>query len=140
MLDNRKHFANKIYNRNVGSFKILLTRHVKSRANSKNSRGCNNLIANNKAYIYNGADAFYFQMGWDRAQEAEGIQQELFATLTSDECAVLDLLKSEDMLNIDEISTRTGYSLPKTAGLLLNLEMSNQIRCLPGKQYRATVK
>ena len=100
------------------------------------SRGCNNLIANNKALIYNNADTFFFNMGWKRPQSAENSQQQLFATLSHDEQAIVDLLKKEDMLGIDEICADTGYSLPKVAGLLLNLEMSNIIRCLPGKTYK----
>lgn len=110
---------------------------VPGRCHDTYSRGCNNLIANNKAYIYNNADTFFFQMGWKRPEKVEDTQQELFANLSTDERTVLDLLMREDMLSIDEICSHTNYSLPKVAGILLNLEMNNLIRCLPGKMYRA---
>ena len=109
---------------------------VPGRISDTYSRGCNNLLANNKAIIYTNADNFFFNMGWERPSSQGGEQQKLFPTLSSDEQSVVDLLRQEDILGIEAICERTAFPLPKVAGILLNLELENIIRCLPGKMYR----
>lgn len=110
---------------------------VPGRVYDSYSRGCNNLIANNKALIYNSSENFFFNMGWGRPNDSDAQQKELFAQLSHDEQSVLDIIKLGDMLTIDEICAQTSFSLPKVAGILLNLEMANLIHCLPGKNYKA---
>lgn len=109
---------------------------VPGRITDTYSRGCNNLLANNKAIIYTNADNFFFNMGWERPSAQEGAQQMLFPALSRDEQAIVDLLRQEDMLGIEEICERTAFPLPKVAGILLNMELEDVIRCLPGKMYR----
>lgn len=109
---------------------------VPGRISDTYSRGCNNLLANNKAIIYTNADNFYFNMGWEQPKSQTGAQQQLFPSLTPDEQKIVDMLRQEDMLGIEEICERTAFPLPKVAGILLNLELENILRCLPGKMYR----
>lgn len=109
---------------------------VPGRITDTYSRGCNNLLANNKAIIYTNADNLYYNLGWERPATQSGEQQQLFPTLTRDEQTIVDLLSQEEMLGIEEICEKTAFPLPKVAGLLLNLELENVLRCLPGKTYR----
>lgn len=109
---------------------------VPGRMSDTYSRGCNNLLANNKAITYTNADNLYYNMGWSRQAAQSGEQQQLFPTLTHDEQALVELLSQEEMLGIEKICEKTAFSLPKVAGLLLNLELENLVRCMPGKRYR----
>lgn len=104
------------------------------------SKGCNNLLANNKAVIYTDIEKFFFNMGWDYTKSPNGAQQELFPKLTRDEQKVVDLLHAEERLGIEDISEKLNTPLPKMAGILLNLELENVIRCLPGKFYQLSCK
>lgn len=108
---------------------------VPGRCGDTYSRGCINLIANNKATIYSTAEDFAYDMGWSD-QRIAAKQTELFVELDATEQAVADLLKEDGMLTIDEIVAKTGYALPKIAATMLNLELKNVIRCLPGKLYK----
>jgi predicted Rossmann fold nucleotide-binding protein DprA/Smf involved in DNA uptake len=45
------------------------------------------------------------------------------------------LLSPDDALHIDELSLRAGLSVPQLTGVLLNLEMRELIRQLPGKCF-----
>ena len=56
--------------------------------------------------------------------------------LSTDEKKIVDSMKDYDHLTLDEIATATSFSLPKTASLLFNLEMSQIIRTLPGHLYQ----
>ena len=56
--------------------------------------------------------------------------------LSSEEQRIVDQLKDNDILTLEEISTSTGFSLAKTASLLFNLEMDNCIHTLPGHTYQ----
>lgn len=109
---------------------------VPGRISDTYSRGCNNLLANNKAIIYTNADNFYFNLGWEQPKSQTGTQQQLFPSLTPEEQKIVDMLRQEDMLGIEEICERTAFPLPKVAGLLLNLELENLLHCLPGKMYK----
>lgn len=109
---------------------------VPGRITDTYSRGCNNLLANNKAIIYTNADNFYFNLGWEQPKSQTGTQQQLFPSLTPEEQKIVDMLRQEDMLGIEEICERTAFPLPKVAGLLLNLELENLLHCLPGKMYK----
>lgn len=103
------------------------------------SEGCNNLIVNNKAIMLRNAGDIYFQMGWqgilsNRRHKEE--QQSLFATLSGDELAVVNLLKEFREMSMDEIDKNCTLSLPKIASLLLDLELKGVVRCLPGRLYK----
>ena len=109
---------------------------VPGRCTDSYSRGCNNLIANNKALIYNNAEDFYYNMGWSRNRKRTVEQKELFVSLNKEEQKIADILKTEVTLGIDELCTKSEYSLPKVAATILNLELKGVIKCLPGKMYK----
>ena len=101
------------------------------------SRGTNNLIATNRALLVRDADDIAFQLGWPimgKQIKMNELQEQ--PKLTADEKKIVDILKENDHLPLDEIATSIGFSLPKTASLLFNLEMSQIIRTLPGHLYQ----
>lgn len=104
------------------------------------SKGCNNLIANNRAVILRSMDDLFYHLNWTFHQEKQqpqiGIQQELFASMSQDEQKVYGILQKESGLSMEEIEPKCELSLPKIANALLNLELNNLVKCLPGKIYK----
>lgn len=100
------------------------------------SKGTNNLIATNRALLVRGARDIAFQLGWP----IEGEQLAFDKTadeepLQPNEQRIIDQLKNHDHLSLDELASLTGFSLPKTASILFNLEMANRIHTLPNHTY-----
>ena len=88
--------------------------------------------------IRNAGDLFY-QMGWkntfDRQRQREE-QLSIFAALSSNEQSVVNLLNENREMTLDEIVEKSGLSLPKIASTLMDLELKNLVRCLPGRLYK----
>lgn len=99
------------------------------------SKGCNNLISQNKAILLQSAEDLYYEMGWKGCQTKKSTQQELFPQLTTDEQLIVEILQKEEQ-TIDGIVNKTNLSQPKIATALLGLEIKNIIRCLPGRIYK----
>ncbi|MBQ0016595.1 MAG: DNA-processing protein DprA [Bacteroidales bacterium] len=112
---------------------------VPGRLDDTYSVGCNNLIASHKASILRSADDIYDMMNWTSLQRKPdgGKQQELFKSLGPNEQSVYNILKTYGPQTIDEMTTHTTLSLTKIADALLNLELDGNIKCLPGKLYKA---
>ena len=112
---------------------------VPGRLDDTTSEGCNNLIVNNKAIMIRNAGDLYFQMGWkntfDKRRRKEQ-QQSLFATLTANEQAIVELLTQNKEMTMDEIDHQSDLPLPKIASIMLELELKKVIRCLPGRIYK----
>ena len=108
---------------------------VPGRITDTYSKGCNNLIANNKALLLRNCKDLFYSMGWEKKNE--GIQTQMFVELNADERPIYDMLKASEGMTIDEIAANTTTSIHKIAATLLNLELSNLIICLPGKIYKA---
>lgn len=103
------------------------------------SEGCNNLIINNKAVMIRNAGDLFYQMGWkntfDRQRQKEE-QLSIFTALSGNEQAVVQLLTDNHEMTMDEIVTKSGMPLPKIASIMMDLELKNLVRCLPGRLYK----
>lgn len=112
---------------------------VPGRLDDPLSEGCNNLIINNKAIMIRNAGDLFYQMGWkntfDRQRQREE-QLSIFASLGSHEQTVVTLLEANREMTLDEIVEKSGLSLPKIASILMDLELKNVVRCLPGRLYK----
>lgn len=112
---------------------------VPGRLDDSTSEGCNNLIVNNKAIMLRNAGDLYFQMGWKSAfdkRRRKEQQQSLFAKLTANEKIVVELLEKNKEMTMDEIDHQCDLPLPKIASVMMELELKNVIRCLPGRLYK----
>lgn len=110
---------------------------VPGRLGDTYSKGTNNLIATNRALLVRNAKDIAFQLGWP----IEGEQLTLGGMavekkLPTEEQLLVDLLKENDILTLEEIASLCGFSITKTASLLFNLEMNNIIHALPGHSYQ----
>ncbi len=113
---------------------------VPGRIGDENSEGCNQLIARNKAAIFTNAQDFVQAMGWSYNEKltqarSQGIQPDLFPTLSPEGQKVVDVLQNNNDLQINVLSIQAGISIPELSSLLFDLEMEGIVKALPGGVY-----
>lgn len=114
---------------------------VPGRLDDSSSEGCNLLIRFNKASLIQSAEDVIRAMNWDTAgKKPKHLQQELFARLSAEEETLVNLLKQKEKIHVDALSIAAGYSMSKTAVLLLNLEFAGLVKSFPGKMYALSVR
>ena len=116
------------YNRDVFAFP--------GRIDEPYSRGCNNLIRMNGANLIQGIDDLEYFMGWETNKNGTAVQANLFVELSDEEVQLVELLKIEGDMFIDQISSELKMPGSKVSALLLNMEFKNLIVSMPGKIYR----
>lgn len=102
------------------------------------SRGCLQLISENKATPLIQTNDFLETMGWLELKKKKNIQKKLFPVLTPDEQKIISLLSEQDGLHIDELYLSSGLTNSTIAAVMLSLELQNIIIPLPGKRYQLT--
>jgi DNA processing protein len=103
------------------------------------SAGCNYLIKTNKAVLLADTKDLSQLMGWEdvsKNKKQKKLQREIFIELTKEEKIVIDILKENETVSIDDINFKSGLSSSIVAAAMLNLELQNVILSLPGKLYR----
>ena len=120
------------YNKDVFAFPGKVT--------DTKSAGCNYLIKTNKAMLLTDAQELIEVMGWEERNRKPGArsQKQLFIELTPDEKIVVDILKENESLHIDELNLKSGISSSAMAAATLNLELQGVLISLPGKIYKLT--
>ncbi len=106
---------------------------------NKFSRGCNNLIKQNKAHLLTSAKDIEYIMNWETKAAPKQNEEKYYdySKLSEDEKNLIETIKSSTGgLVIDELSWKSNIPLNKLASLLLNLEFNGIIKCLPGKKYK----
>lgn len=116
------------YNRDVFAFP--------GRAGDVYSKGCNQLIRNSGANLIEGIDDLEFFMGWEKSSKNKVVQSSLFVELTPEEEKIVKLLRENEELFIDQISSELTLPVSRVSALLLNMEFKNILVALPGKMYR----
>jgi len=116
------------YNRDVFAFP--------GRAGDTYSEGCNRLIRNNGATLIEGIDDLEYFMGWERTENKNVVQSSLFVELSHEEEKVVELLRKNKELFIDQISAEMQLPVSRISTLLLNLEFKNVLNAFPGKMYK----
>ena len=102
----------------------------------RNHSGCLQLIRQNKAILYNNPSTLMDWLGWEENKSLPPTQPSLFYELSTEEEAVIKLLSDETPLSVDEMMVITGWHTSRLASILLQLELKQCIRCLPGKRYQ----
>ena len=117
------------YNRDVAA--------IPGRIGDAISKGCNKYIKQNKAALVEGPQDIAYMMGWIKDDEKkEAYIPSLFIELSTDESKILDIVKEKIKIAIDDLSFISEFSMSKTSGLLLNLELKGVIKTLPGKMVQ----
>lgn len=99
------------------------------------SAGCNKLIKINKAALIESYADISYLLGWQQEEVKAARQAKLFLDLSEEELMLVNYLKENGNLPIDELCYATNLSMSKAAVLLLNLEFNGVVKSLPGKIY-----
>ena len=100
------------------------------------SAGCNELIKKNMAQlIESGEDVLRFMNWTDTQTKNKPKQALLFTQLNEQEQLLIKLIQEKEMMHADELKLKSALSDSKLASYLLQLEMQNIIKSLPGKLY-----
>jgi DNA processing protein len=106
---------------------------VPGRMTDAKSNGCNDLIKSLKAQMVTNVDDIASSLGWVQQKKPKHTQRNLFVELNANESMIVDLLKINASMHIDELSANTALNSSALASSLLSLEMQHIIRVLPGK-------
>ena len=111
---------------------------VPGRSTDMFSKGCNDLIKNNKAAILTSAKDLIEMLNWESPKNVKKtIQKQLFVELTENEQLLYDFLAQNGKELVDLISLNCKLPIHQTTSLLFNLEMKGMVKPLPGKLYEA---
>lgn len=99
------------------------------RANDSYSKGCNNLIRQQKAHLITSAEELCSLMDWKL--EAKHTQL-VIPELSSEETKIFNLLRREHALDLDVLKWK--FEGENLALHLLKLELKGVVRCLPGNK------
>lgn len=109
------------------------------RAADEYSKGCNQLIRDNKASLLLSAEDFVKAMDWNTSSptgKPTAVQRDLFPDLSEEEQRVVDLLTQRGNLQINTLVVETDIPIHKMTALLFELEMKGMIRVLAGGMYQ----
>jgi len=119
------------YNKDVFAFP--------GRVSDKFSAGCNKLIKIQKARLIESYKDIEYILGWEgNKKTTTSIQTSMFHNFTDDDKIIINILNKENNLTIDAICSLSNFQMSKVSSMLLNLEFSGIIKCLPGKIYTIT--
>jgi len=120
------------YNRDVFAFP--------GRVGDEHSIGCNALIKTNKAGLIESASDFINAMGWESvAHKKQAVQPSLFIDLSEEEQQVVDCLRKDDSLQLNQLAINMGIAVSKASAMLLEMEFKGIVKCLPGNVYKLRV-
>ncbi len=99
------------------------------------SRGCNNLIKNNKAHLLSSASDIVKMLNWDIQKKSKSIQKQLFVELSENEQKVYDVLHQKGQQLLDVISLECNIPIFQLSSILLQMELKGVLKPLPGKMF-----
>lgn len=109
------------------------------RATDEFSKGCNQLIRDNKASLLLSAEDFVKAMDWNTSSSTGKptvVQRNLFPDLSEEEQRVVELLTQRGNLQVNTLVVETDIPIHKMTALLFELEMKGMIRLLAGGMYQ----
>ena len=110
------------------------------RTNDPASKGCNDLIRQNKAGLITSAEDLILALCWDVAEtKKEAIQTTLYFDLTPEQQQLMALIEVEDQ-RIDELAELLNLPIHQLSATLFDLEMRGMIKNIPGGVYRIVQK
>ena len=109
---------------------------VPGRTTDNQSRGCNNLIKQQKAHLLTSAADLIYILGWEVKDDKKPKQTQLFVELDEEERKVFNYLKAKDKELLDIIALNCSLPVYRAATILMNMELKGVIRPLPGKLFQ----
>ena len=106
------------------------------RATDLQSQGCNNLIKSQQANVITSAADLIYMLGWELEEKNRKLlQTQLFIELSEEEKVVFNYLKVITKDDLDNIALNCSMPTYKLASILLDMELKEIIRPLPGKLF-----
>lgn len=99
------------------------------------SKGCNNLIKNNKAQLLTSATDIVKMLNWDIKVQPKVIQKQLFVALNENEQKIYDLLFEKGQQLLDVIAIECNIPIFELSSILLQMELKGVLKPLPGKMF-----
>lgn len=112
---------------------------VPGRTTDKLSKGCNDLIKQQKAHLLTSAAELVYLLGWELEEKKvqQPIQKQLFVDLDATEQSIYSYLQLNGKQLLDTVALACNLPIFKTSSTLLAMEMKGVIRPLPGKLFEA---
>ena len=109
---------------------------VPGRTTDVYSKGCNNLIKNNKAHLLTSSKDIIKMLNWDVAKKPiKTIQKQLFVKLNLQEQLIYDYLQKNGKQLLDVIALDCNIPLFQLSSILLQMELKGITKPLPGKMF-----
>lgn len=108
---------------------------VPGRPKDPRSAGCNLLIKNNRAKLVETAEDITEALNWGLDGLKKPIQTQLFVDLTSMEQRIVDIVRQQSNIHIDDLSAAVDITSGALATHILQLEFKGVLRTHPGKRY-----
>lgn len=110
---------------------------VPGRLNDISSKGCNQLIRDQKAIAFTGLSDFLTEMQWNHSNDKKetGNQLPLLSDLDVPGTILVHLLSKHSVLPIDQLYILSGLEAGTAAKAVLDLELNGIIKLLPGRRY-----
>lgn len=109
---------------------------VPGRTTDAQSRGCNNLIKQQKAHVLTTAADIIYHLGWQLKENPKPRQTQLFVELDDEEKVIYRYLKEKEKELLDSIALECSLPVFKVASILMNMELKGVVRPLPGKLFQ----
>ncbi|MBN1767351.1 MAG: DNA-processing protein DprA [Prolixibacteraceae bacterium] len=116
------------YNRDVFAFP--------GRVGDPASKGCHELIKQNKATLTESAGDIVAALCWDVKNSPAPVQQTLFENLPEDENMLFEAIRKAQHVSIDELSRLIKQPVSKISATLLNMEFKGIVKAMPGKTFK----
>jgi DNA processing protein len=112
---------------------------VPGRCSDKFSKGCNDLIKQQKSHLLTSAAELVYLLNWDldENKEESPVQKQLFIELDETEQSIYSYLQLNGKQLLDTVALECNLPIFKTSSTLLGMEMKGVIRPLPGKLFEA---
>lgn len=104
------------------------------------SKGCNELIRQNKAALITSAADLISAMRWDipLPKQPEPIQTELFFPDNNLENQIMEIIREKKEIHFNQLIIMTKLPTYQLSTLLFELEMNGKIKTVPGNMYKST--
>lgn len=119
------------YGRDVYSFP--------GRVGDSHSKGCNNLIRQNKAGLITSAADLISALCWDVQEPVTPVQTELFFSdqePLAEQNPILRIMQKEKEMHINQLALALDMPVYQLTTLLFELEINGKIKTLPGNIYK----
>ena len=111
---------------------------VPGRPEDNQSKGCNNLIKQQKAALVETADDIVAAMRWETKEQKQQVQTEILLELSPNEETLMNILRQEpDGIHINLLILQAKMAYGLAAATLMQMELKGLCRSLPGGIYRA---